>query len=586
MPQSIAYAIAADLPAVYGLYASYIGVWVYVFLGTSKDVTVGPTSIMSSLVSSAAGGDVAYAICLSLIAGIYMLIFGLCELGWIMWLISHPTLAGFTSAAAIKIAGGEIGDLTGIQDWSSDFVTVCQDCITRLDEVRWTDTCLGLSTLLILFLLWLVQQHAAKCFRAELEESGGLPTTRYYLWRAIWYVGLMRNIIVVILGGLLDYALYVDDENPFYIVGDIPAGLQSFDLSSFVLFETEWMDLLFDGLVIALIGLLEGLAIATAFGKKNRYEIDNSQEMVAIGTANVIGSFFLCYPVTGSFSRSSVQSESGSRTPFAGFYTGLIVVLCLLFLTSIFYYIPMAVLAAVIIFAVVFMVNFCVPVRMWRVRKLGTISWIVTFVCVLSLGVEYGIAIGVGFDLILVVAKNLRPTTHVHDMGEGVILVEPESGWNYLSVNYVKERTEEALYWERKRFLFSHSSTVTAIILDMSRFSELDITALEALKSLTEGCHTEKILLFSVGLSLELTEDCERFGVVIPNFKSTDDAVAAARREVRISMALQERMEAAASNHNLYPELPGEESSNPPRYGTFTDKTPPPPQPPPPPGAE
>jgi len=540
VPQSLAYAVTADLPAVYGLYASYIGVWVYIFFGTSKDVTVGPTSIMSSLVASTAGGDIAYSICLSLVAGIYMMIFGLLEFGWVMWLISYPTLTGFTSAAAIKIAAGQIGDLVGIEDWDSDFIDVLEDIVTKYDQIKWTDACLGFSCLLILFLLWLLQKQSALKYSAEMQENG--VTVRYYAWKSLWYVGLMRNIIVVMGAALLDYALYVDDDNPFIIVGYIESGLQGLDISVFSKFQDEWASLLLNGLIIALIGLLEGLAIAQAFSKKNRYEINNSQEMVALGACNIVGSFFLAYPVTGSFSRSSVNSESGVKTQFGGFWTGLIVVLCLLFLTSFFSYIPMAALAAVIIFAVVFMINFMVPIYMWGVRKLGTISWLVTFCSVLILGIEYGIGVGVAFDLLLVVAKNLRPETHIHDMGEGVILVEVDSGWNYLSVNYVKEKVEEALYWERKRFLFSHSTTVNAIVLDMSKFSELDITALESLKGLHEDCETEKILLFSVGLSSELVEDALAFGIVIPNFPTAPEAVTAARTEIGIAIALHERV--------------------------------------------
>ena len=558
VPQSLAYAITANLPAVYGLYSAYIGAWTYILFGTSKDVTVGPTSIMSSLVASTADGDVAYAICLSLVAGLYMLILGMLEFGWVMWLISYPTLAGFTSAAAIKIAAGEIGDLVGIKDWDSDFVDVCIDIFTKYNQIRWTDALLGFTCLAILFLLWLLQKISAIRYSLELQETGRTPM--YFLWRSLWYVGLMRNIIVVLGAALLDYCLYVDDDTPFIVIGYIQPGLQSLDISVFQKFHDQWASLLIDGLVIALIGLLEGLAIAKSFSKKNKYEINNSQEMIALGMCNIAGSFFQCYPVTGSFSRSSVNSESGVRTQFGGFWTGLIVVLCLLFLTVFFSYIPLAALAAVIIFAVVFMINFCIPVEMWRVRKLGTVSWVVTFTCVLLLGIEYGIIVGVLFDLLLVVARNLRPDTHVHDMGGGVILVEVDSGWNYLSVNFVKERVEEALYWERKKFFFSQSTTVNAIILDMSKFGELDITALESLKGIQEDCRSEKILLFSVGLSDELCEDAQSFGIAIPNFKTADEAVRAAKREVGLAIAIQERI----NQH----ESRGDGNK---KYGTFAE---------------
>jgi sodium-independent sulfate anion transporter 11 len=191
------------------------------------------------------------------------------------------------------------------------------------------------------------------------------------------------------------------------------------------------------------------------------------------------------------------------------------------------------------------------------------VSWVVTFTCVLLLGIQYGIIAGVVFDLILVVARNLRPSTHVHDMGDGVILVEVDSGWNFLSVNFVKEKVEEALYWERKKFFFSQSTTVNAIILDMSMFGELDITALESLKGLQDDCRSEKILLFSVGLSEELSTDAENFGIAIPNFDTSEEAVRAAKREVGLAIAIRERINRHGSKGDQkYGTFNGEESDD------------------------
>ena len=552
VPQGLAYAITAGLPAVYGLYSAYVGVWIYILLGTSKDISVGPTAIVSSLVASTANGDISYAICLSLVAGLYMLILGLLHFGWVMWLISYPTLAAFTTAAAIRIAAGELGDLFGVSDWSSDFVGSCYDLVTRFDEISWTDTLLGVVCILLLLLLWMLQRYSAE--RGEKELSARGETATYYMWRGLWYVGLTRNIIIVCSATLLDYLLYKDDSHPFVVVGFIQPGLQKLDLTVFDTFASRWESLLIDGLVIALIALLESLAIGQTFSKKNKYSLDNSQEMVALGLCNIIGSLFLCYPVTGSFSRTSVNNESGVRTPFGGFYTGSIVVMCLLFLTSFFYYIPMSALAAVIIFAVVFMMDFTVPVALAKVRYVGTASWIVTFLCVLLLGIEYGICIGVVFDLCVVVARALRPETHVHDMGGGVVLVEVESGWNYLNVSYVRERAEEAVYWGRKRFLFSHSDHVEAIVLDAARFGELDSTALEAMRCLAEDCAREHITLLLAGLFKNLESDLKEYGVKVLNFASVDEAISVARREVEMAAAIRERTARRQSgNYGSFP---------------------------------
>ena len=530
VPQSLAYAVSARLGAVYGLYAAYIGTWIYVFLGTSKHVSVGPTAVMSSIIATTARGDIAYAVCLSAVAGFYMLILGFLELGWMMWFISHPTLSGFISAAALGIAAGQLGDLLGVPDWSSDFVGVCADIVTKLEQVRWTDTLLGLITLLLLFLMRMLQKVSRVKHTTELEE-GGVSKMRHF-WKSVWYLCLMRNILVVVLATLIDFYVYVDDKNPLYIVGTIPAGLQSPDIGVFYKFADEWRSLLLDGILVALVGLLEQLAIAQAFSKTHGYEIDNNQEMLTLGFCNIVGSLFQCYPVTGSFSRTSVNSESGGKTQLGGIVTGSVVVLSLLLLTPLFHYIPRAVLAAVIIFAVIFMVDFCHPLQMWRIRKLGTISWTVTFVAVLLLGIEYGILVGVVFDLLQVLARNLRSNTDIRDIGEGVVVIEVNRGCNFLGVKDLKEQLEKVLDWEQSELILSHSTSIRTIIFNMNMVSELDITALESLSSMQEMCEAETVVLYSVGLSEELSDDIEHFGVPLRNFATSAEAFSAATSEI------------------------------------------------------
>lgn len=208
------------------------------------------------------------------------------------------------------------------------------------------------------------------------EKEGATPTTfQKTMNKTMWLIGTARNAILVILCGFLGYSLYEDKTSPLKLIGDIPPGLPSVQpppFSATVNNNTysfgEMVSNLGSGIIVVpLIALLENIAICKAFA--NGKSVDATQELIAIGLSNIANSFVQGYPGNGALSRAAVNNASGVRTPLGGLYTCILVVFALLFFTPYFYFIPKATLAAIIIAAVIFMVEFHVIKPIWRTKS-------------------------------------------------------------------------------------------------------------------------------------------------------------------------------------------------------------------------
>ncbi|XP_009074526.1 PREDICTED: sodium-independent sulfate anion transporter, partial [Acanthisitta chloris] len=337
-PSSQRDASALSAPLQYGLYSSFMGCFVYCFLGTAKDVTLGPTAIMSLLVSSYAFHEPVYAILLTFLSGCIQLAMGLLNLGFLLDFISCPVIKGFTSAASITISFNQIKNILGLQGIPRQFFLQVYETLRRIGETR--------------FSYWIV-----------------------------WISATARNALVVLFAGLVAYSFQVMGSQPLTLTGPIPQGLPPLRLPRFSLvapngtvsFQTMVQDMGVGLAVVPLMGLLETIAIAKAFASQNGYRIHPNQELLALGVANILGSFVSSYPITGSFGRTAVNAQSGVCTPAGGLVTGALVLLSLAYLTSLFYYIPKAALAAVIISAVVPMFDAGIFRTLWRVKRLDLV---------------------------------------------------------------------------------------------------------------------------------------------------------------------------------------------------------------------
>ncbi|XP_069728824.1 sodium-independent sulfate anion transporter isoform X3 [Phaenicophaeus curvirostris] len=447
VPQALAYAEVAGLPVQYGLYSSFMGCFVYCFLGTAKDVTLGPTAIMSLLVSSYAFHEPVYAVLLAFLSGCIQLAMGLLHLGFLLDFISSPVIKGFTSAASITISFNQVKNILGLQGIPRQFFLQVYETLRRIGETS------ALTQLLVL-----------SFFHLSWKLEG-------------------RNALVVLFAGLVAYSFQVMGSQPLTLTGSIPQGLPAFQLPRFsmdapngtVPFRSMVEDMGVGLAVVPLMGLLETIAIAKAFASRNDYRIDPNQELLAMGFANILGSFVSSYPITGSFGRTAVNAQSGVCTPAGGLVTGALVLLSLAYLTSLFYYIPKAALAAVIISAVVPMFDAGIFRTLWRVKRLDLVPLCVTFLlCFWE--VQYGIVAGVLVSGILLFYSIARPPIKVSE-GD-VLLVQPGSSLHFPAIEWLRDTVcSHAL---------AAASPPRSIILDCRHISSIDYTVVLGLAELLQ----------------------------------------------------------------------------------------------------
>ena len=344
VPQSMSYAKIATLPVQYGLYSSFVGVFMYCFFATSKDVNIGPVAVMSLQTAHVIATIQAahphewsaplIATTLAFFCGIITLGIGILRLGFVVEFIPVPAIAGFMTGSAITIAIGQVPSLLGT---SSLFNTRAACYLVIINTLKYLpqttlDAAFGLPCLFVLYAYRYGFNWASRRF------------PQYKRW--FFYVLVLRNAIVIIFITIISYLVcrHNPKNPPISILKTVPRGFQ--DVGPLHI-DTSLASALGGQLPVStVVLLLEHIAISKSFGRVNDYKIVPDQELIAIGVTNVIGTFFSAYPATGSFSRSAIKSMSGVRTPLAGIVTGVVVVLALYALTGAFYWIPNAGLAA------------------------------------------------------------------------------------------------------------------------------------------------------------------------------------------------------------------------------------------------
>ncbi|KAG2077793.1 sulfate permease [Suillus decipiens] len=405
VPQGMSYATLATLPPQYGLYSSFVGVLVYCFFATSKDVSIGPVAVMSQTIAQIIiAVDSRYpdkwsspliATTVAFVCGFIVLGIGLLRLGWLVELIPAPAVSGFMTGSAINIVAGQVPGLMGISGFNTRAATyqVIINTLKGLPRTR-LDAAWGLTGLFALYTIKIVCNGLSKRYPKRA--------------RLFFFISVTRNAFVVIVLTIASW-LYcrhrktASGKYPIAILKTVPAGFQ--DVGSPVI-DRELVQALAPQIPVAtIILLLEHIAIAKSFGRVNGYKINPNQELIAIGVTNTLGTLFHAYPATGSFSRSALKSQSGVRTPLAGIFTALVVIVALYGLTPAFYWIPNAGLSAVIIHAVAGLV--ATPSQVysyWRVSPLEFIIWLAAVLVTVFSSIENGIytSIATSFALLLV----------------------------------------------------------------------------------------------------------------------------------------------------------------------------------------
>ena len=473
VPQSMAYAQLAGLPAYYGLYASFLPPMVAAIFGSSRQLATGPVAVVSLMTAASlepiaalgSEGFLVYATMLAVMVGVFQMTLGVFRLGVLVDFLSHPVVIGFTAAGAIIIGTSQLGKLFGVtvEKSAHHYETVYHMIQAALTHTHW-------PTLIISILSFV--------FIVGLRK-----------WRPTLPVVLIAVVITTLISKVLGYADFGGA-----IVGDIPKGLPKFSIPE-INFDIV-MQLATSAVVISLVGFMEAISIAKAMAARTRNRLDANQELVGQGLSNIVSGFFSGYPVSGSFSRSAVNINAGARTGFSSIVTGIVVGITLLFLTPLLYHLPQATLAVVIIMAVLGLVKFEPIKHAWKAEKHDGIVAVVTFVLTLVLAphLDQGILIGVVLSMGLFIYRTMRPrfaiTSRFHDGTFRDLKIHPELD---KCKNIVLIRFDMSLYYANAGYfetevlrVFADNPEAKFIILDAEGINMLDSTGQMVLAQLYE----------------------------------------------------------------------------------------------------
>lgn len=494
IPQSLAYALLAGLPAEAGLYASILPLLAYGFLGTSRTLAVGPVAVISLMTATAVAGlglasleqKWLAATLLGLMSGVFLLGLGLLKLGFITNFLSHPVIAGFITASGIIIALSQLKYILGISAHGDNLIDIGDDIITNIHQAHIPTLIMGAAT--TLFLFWL-----RKGFKPLLLKSGLSDHTADILAKT-------GPVLAVAITILIAYQLNLGEKG-VALVGLVPDTLPEIGIPAI-----DWSlieQLIMPAVLLSIIGFVESISVAQTLAAKKRQRINPDQELVALGVANVSSGVSMGFPVTGGFSRSVVNFDAGAETPAAGIYTAIGITLAALFLTPLLAYLPKATLAATIIVAVTSLIDFSILKRTWRYSKPDFIAVSTTILCTLFFGVEIGVSAGVLISLVIFLLRTSRPHIAVVGLVDGTQHYRNIERHKVITNEKILSlRVDESLYFANARFLedavyqrISENNHIEHVILLCSAVNDIDMSALESLEAINERLQSSGVML-------------------------------------------------------------------------------------------
>ena len=498
IPQGLAYALLAGLPPEVGLYASIAPLVLYAILGTSRVLAVGPVAVVSLMTASAIGqhavaGSQEYwsvAITLAFMSGSMLLLMGVLRLGFLANFLSHPVISGFISASGLLIAASQMKTIMGVTSDSQNFIDLMLDLLSQIPNIHTLTFTIGLIA--IIFLAWSRVGLKRALLTFGLKAKSADIITKSAPVAVIAFTALLTWIFQWQVQGLK-------------VVGTVPQGLPPLSVPLWDL--ALWKELAVPALLISVVGFVESVSVGQTLAAKRRQRIEPDQELVALGASNLSSSLTGGFPVTGGFSRSVVNFDSGAKTPAAGAFTAIGIASASLLLTPALFYLPQAVLSATIIVTVMSLVDFSILKKTWAFSKTDFIGALTTLLVTLSVSIEIGLMVGVVASLALFLYKASRPhiaevglvpgTEHFRNIRRHSVLTSPR---------VVSLRVDESLYFANSRALedrvndaVANAPDVEHIVLQCSAINDIDSTALESLETIERR-------LRDSGISLHLTE--------------------------------------------------------------------------------
>ncbi|KAF7415270.1 hypothetical protein HZH68_003759 [Vespula germanica] len=559
IPQSIAYAALAGLTAQYGLYSSFLGGFIYLLLGTTKEVSIGPTSLMSLLTMEYTHDmPIDFVVLLTFLAGCVELTMGLLNLGFLVDFISIPVTSAFTSAAAIIIIVAQIQGLLGLRYKSYNIIDTMNKTFKNIEKVHLPDVALSFSCIVFLLLFRKLQDFGNKTGNKEITRTK----------KILWFLSIGRNALVVLITSIISFNLTLQESSPFTLSGKVKPGLPAVSVPPFSSQIGNRTYTFFDmcshygsGIfMIPIIAVLTNVAIAKVFASGN--SLNAKQEMLTLGICNILGSFFSSMPTCGALTRSAVSAASGIQTPMAGLYTGILTLLALSFLTPYFYYIPRATLAAVLVSAVFFMIDLRIFKVLWKGSRKDAIAAIVTFVVCIVCNIEVGLLLGAALNIIFLLHPSARPNLSTieckTDLGNEYLILKPDTGFYYPAVDFLSNKLETiATKYEEQ----------VPLLVDCERFQGFDYTAIKSMERLSKQLNTKTQRLWLLNVKPEVIKTISiladnKYFLFINDHKSIKSFVDEVKKNTDEQNLVDEENQLMKNTEKENLEMEGYEDSN------------------------
>ncbi|PSR91075.1 Sulfate transporter 3.3 like [Actinidia chinensis var. chinensis] len=517
IPQGISYAKLANLPPIVGLYSSFVPPLVYAVLGSSRDLAVGPVSIASLIMGSMLRQEVSpskdpllflqLAFSSTFFAGLFQASLGILRLGFIIDFLSKATLIGFMAGAAIIVSLQQLKSLLGITNFTKQMglVPVLSSVFHRTNEWSWQTILMGFCFLVMLLVARHVSMRKPKLFWV----SAGAP------------------LASVILSTLLVFA-FKAQHHGISVIGKLQEGLNPPSWNMLHFHGSHLGLVMKTGLITGIISLTEGIAVGRTFAALKNYQVDGNKEMIAIGMMNMVGSSTSCYVTTGAFSRSAVNHNAGAKTAVSNIIMAVTVMVTLLFLMPLFQYTPNVVLGAIIVTAVIGLIDVPAAYCIWKIDKFDFLVMLCAFFGVIFISVQEGLAIAVGLSIFKVLLQITRPKTvtlgnipgtniyrNLHQYKEagrvpGFLILSIEAPINFANTTYLNERILRWIEEYEAEEGTKKPSGLRFLILDLSAVSAIDTSGVSLFKDLRKVVEKKGVELVLVNPLGEVMEKLQR----------------------------------------------------------------------------
>ncbi len=498
IPSNLAYGELAGFQPVVGLYAGFIAMLGYALFTHSRQIIIGPESttaiLMATTVAPLALGDSArYAVLAAAIAlfiGFICILAGRFKLGFVSDFFSKPILTGYITGTSIVVIVSQIGKMFGISLSSVEIFDKCVELITKIDQTHSLTLIFGIITLVILFLF------------------------RHFTPR-------LPGPLIVVIGTIIITTVFQLENYGLKVVGDIASGLPSFQIP--IITFSDLQTLFPAAIAIAVILFTDGTLTGRVFAKKHHYNLDSNKELIAFGAANLCTGLFQSFPVGASQTKTAVNNSSGNKSQLSGIVAAGLVIVFLLFFTSILSNLPIVALGAIVIVAGYSLIDIDEFRSIYHARRSEFVLAILTLVGVLVFGLIQGVALAVGFSLLEFLRRIYRPHTSILGIHEGI------DGFH--SVDQDKDTIffpgllvygfDAPLFFANASFFVTDLRNAIAcsderirfLLLDATAIHDLDSSAADIFKEMHEELKVEGITMGVAGANSVLLEMMHRTGL-------------------------------------------------------------------------